>query len=252
MRIGLGCMRLTAVETIAAAVDAGVTIYDTARAYDGNEALLARALRGVDDARIVTKGGMGAGWAPDGRAKTIRADCEASLAALDGLSIDTYLIHAPDSRTPWSTSVRALARLQEDGLVRRIGVSNVNRLQLDEALELAPIAAVEVALSLQDDSALRGGVVERCDELGIMLLAHSPLGGPKRIGALARHGVSAELALCRRSSCRSRERPVRRRCGPPCALPLSRSTRGRAPRSKARSRSSGLRVSVRAAASLSS
>ena len=117
---------------------------------------------------------------PDGRAKAIRADCEASLAALDGLPIDLYLIHAPDPRTPWRTSVRALARLADEGLVRRVGLSNVNRRQLDEALELAPVAAVQVALSPFDDRALRGGVVERCDELGIALLAHSPFGGPRR------------------------------------------------------------------------
>src|SRR5437764_13357354 len=158
-----------ALETIAAAVDAGLTGFDTARSYGlgeddvgHNERLLARALRssGADArARIVTKGGMtrlGGGWVPNGRAKALRADCEASLAALDGLPIDLYLIHAPDPRTPWRTTVRALAKLLDDGLVRRIGVSNVNRRQLDEALELAPIAALEVGLSVFDDSALRG------------------------------------------------------------------------------------------------
>ena len=191
LRIGLGCMRLpaeSASETIAAAAEAGVTIFDTARAYDGNEELLARALRrcgAAETARIVTKGGMtrpGGAWVPDGRAKAILADCEASLAALDGLPIDLYLLHAPDPRTPWRTSVRALARVVEEGLVRRVGVANVNRHQLNEALELAPVAAVQVALSPFDDRAIRGGLVERCDELGIALLAHSPLGGPKRAG----------------------------------------------------------------------
>ena len=104
-----------ALATIAAAVEAGVTVFDTARAYGGNERLLARALRAcgaAGQARIVTKGGMarpGGAWVPDGRAKAIRADCEASLAALDGLPIDLYLLHAPDPRTPWRTSVRALA-----------------------------------------------------------------------------------------------------------------------------------------------
>ena len=58
------------------------------------------------------------------------------LAALDGLTIDLYLVHAPDPRTPWGTSVRALARLVDDGLVRSVGLSNVNRPQLDEALDV--------------------------------------------------------------------------------------------------------------------
>ena len=59
--------------------------------------------------------GPAAAWIPDGRAKAILADCEASLVALDGLEIDLYLLHAPDPRTPWRTSLRALARLQRAG-----------------------------------------------------------------------------------------------------------------------------------------
>jgi len=216
LRIGLGCMRLSteperdeesALETIAAAADAGMTVFDTARSYGlgeddlgHNERLLVRALRrsGADArARIVTKGGMtrvGGGWVPDGRAKALRADCEASLAALEGLPIDLYLIHAPDPRTPWRTSLRALERLVADGLVPHVGVSNVNRRLLDEALELAPIAAVQVALSPFDVGALRGGVVARCAEAGVAVIAHSPLGGPRRAPRLARNHALAEVA----------------------------------------------------------
>ena len=176
-------------ETIAAATATGITVFDTARAYGRgeaelghNERLLAAALRscGAEGrARIVTKGGMSrvaGGWVPDGRAKAILSDCEASLAALDGLAIDLYLIHAVDPRTPWRTSVRALARLVDAGMVRRVGLSNVNRSQLDEAVELAPVAAVQVALSPYDDRAIRGGIVECCTELGTAVIAHSPLG----------------------------------------------------------------------------
>jgi aryl-alcohol dehydrogenase-like predicted oxidoreductase len=209
-----------ALATVAAALASGVTVFDTARAYGRdsselghNERLLARAVHGygaADTVRIVSKGGMtraGRGWVPDGRAKAIRQDCEASLAALDGLPIDVYLLHAPDGHTPWGTSVRALARLVSDGLVRRIGLSNVNRAQLDQALALAPITAVELAVSVFDDSAVRGGLIERCDEAGIAVIAHSPLGGPNRAARAAgrdpalteaaeRHGASpAEVAL---------------------------------------------------------
>jgi aryl-alcohol dehydrogenase-like predicted oxidoreductase/predicted kinase len=216
LRIGLGCMRLStdadrdeerALATIAAAVDAGVTVFDTARAYGHgeaelghNERLLARALRRsgtAEKARIVTKGGMSRvddAWVPDGRAKTIRADCEASLAALDGLPIDVYLVHAPDPRTPWRTTVRALGRLVEEGFVSRVGLSNVNRTQLDEALALAPIAAVQVSLSPYDSGALRGGVVARCADAGITVIAHSPLGGPRRAGGLARRQPLRDIA----------------------------------------------------------
>jgi aryl-alcohol dehydrogenase-like predicted oxidoreductase/predicted kinase len=217
LRVGLGCMRMSteqdrdevhAGDTVAAAVGAGITVFDTAHAYGRNarelghnERLLADALRrcgGDRTARVITKGGMtraGGAWIPDGRAKAIVRDCEASLAALDGLTIDVYLIHAPDPRTPWRTSVRGLARLLDEGVVRRVGVSNVNRRQLDEALEIVPISAVEVALSVNDDTALRGGIVDRCVDLGIALIAHSPLGGPRRARALAQNERLAQVAV---------------------------------------------------------
>src|SRR5262249_54802941 len=106
-------------------------------------------------------------------------------------------IHAPDPRTPWRTSLRALARLAEEGLAKRVGVSNVNRMQLDEALDLAPIAAVQVALSPFDDRAVRGGVLERCEEAGVEVIAHSPLGGPRRAPSLARQEVLTRIATAR-------------------------------------------------------
>jgi aryl-alcohol dehydrogenase-like predicted oxidoreductase len=193
-------------ETIAAAANAGITVFDTAHAYgDGaaygqNERLLSRALRacGADRrAWIVTKGGMtrvANVWIPDGRAKAIRADCEGSLAALDGLPIDLYLLHAPDPRTPWPTSVRALARLLDEGLIAHAGLSNVNHHQLQEALDMVEVTAIEVALSVVDDRAVRGGLVEFCAERGIAVIAHSPLGGPRRARAVARRPELVEVA----------------------------------------------------------
>jgi aryl-alcohol dehydrogenase-like predicted oxidoreductase len=194
-------------ETITAAVAAGVTVFDTARAYGRddtelghNERLLASALHesgAHTRARIVTKGGMtrpGGAWIPDGRAKSILSDCEASLEALDGLAIDLYLLHAPDPRTPWRTSLRALGRLLDERLVGHVGLSNVNRPQLEEALELIPITAIEVALGPLDDRPVRAGLVERCADRGIAVIAHSPLGGPRRAGGLARRQSIAEVA----------------------------------------------------------
>ena len=198
------------IATITAAADAGIAIFDTAHAYGvdetaagHNERLLARALRecGADSrVRIVTKGGMtrtGGGWVPDGRARAILADCEASLAALDGLGIDLYLIHAPDPRTPWKTSVRALARLLDEGAVRHVGLANVNRPQLEEAADLVEVTAIQVALSALDDSAVRGGLVDFCTERGIALIAYSPLGGPRRVRSLARRQELVDVAQAR-------------------------------------------------------
>ena len=215
-RIGMGCMRLstqrdrdedTAVATIHAALDGGATVFDIARAYalddterGHNERLLARALASHPlggRARVVTKCGMarpGGAWRADGRARSIAADCEESLHALGGRPIDLLLLHAPDPRVPFATSVRALASLVERGLVRRIGVCNVNRGQLNEALELAPLTAVEVALGAGDDEALRGGVVSLALERGLWVLAHAPFGGPERARRLARDPALGQAA----------------------------------------------------------
>ena len=177
----------------------GCSSFDTARAYGDAERLLGDALAAHpagERALVVTKGGMArpdGQWRPDGRAATLRRDCEASLAALRR-PIDLYLVHAPDPRVSWATTVRALARLLDDGLVRAIGVSNVTLGQLDQALALAPITAVQVGFSLLDDLPVRSGVLERCRERALTLIAHSPLGGPRRARALLASPLLRELA----------------------------------------------------------
>jgi aryl-alcohol dehydrogenase-like predicted oxidoreductase/adenylate kinase family enzyme len=216
MRIGLGCMRLStelasdeprALATLTAALDAGVALFDTARAYAAsevdlghNERLIAKAWRAratVPVARVVTKCGMrrdGEAWIPDGRAKRIADDIAASMEALGGVPIDVLLLHAPDPRVPLTTAGRALARAHEVGIVRAVGVSNVSRKQLEEVAAHAPISAVEVALGAYDDLAIRSGVVAYCVERGIEVFAHAPLGGPERAARLARDPVLAAVA----------------------------------------------------------
>jgi aryl-alcohol dehydrogenase-like predicted oxidoreductase len=194
--IGVGCMRVTSAAPIVAALQAGATLLDTARAYGDSERLVAEALATWGGDRraitVVTKGGMRVpGWIPDGRARTLRADAEASLAILGGSALDVLLLHAPDPAVPLATSVRALDALRRDRLARRIGLSNVNVKQLREALDLAAIDVVEAALSPYDDEAVRGGLVSECERRGILFLAHSPLGGPKRAARLD----AAEAAL---------------------------------------------------------
>lgn len=184
-----------------------MTVFDTARSYDGpggeprgNEQHLARLLRAYGaerPLRVVTKGGMrreGAAWIPDGRAKAILGDCEASLAALNGVPIDLYLLHAPDPATTWQTSLRALVRVLDEGMVRRVGMANVTRVQLEAAAATLPITAVEVALNPFDDSRLRDGTVALCGERGITVIAHSPLGGPRRVALLPRRARLREVA----------------------------------------------------------
>jgi aryl-alcohol dehydrogenase-like predicted oxidoreductase/histidinol phosphatase-like enzyme/predicted kinase len=198
--IGLGCMRLSteldrddanSIAVLHAAFDADVTLLDTADAYcwddserGHNERLIARALStwSGDRSRITvaTKGGMtrpDGRWELDGRAKHLKAACEASCRALGVDRIDLYQLHAPDPRTPLSTSVRALAQLKRDGRIGAIGLCNVTVGQIEEARRITDIDAIQVEASLWHDAAFLGGGVHYCVTNRLTLLAHRPLGG---------------------------------------------------------------------------
>ncbi len=195
------------VAVIRAALDAGATLLDTSDAYcrdeeeiGHNERLITRALDGWagDRARITvaTKGGMrrpNGAWVADGRARHLRDACEASRRALGADVIDLYQLHATDPKTPIETSVRALARLQDEGKVRDIGLCNVTVSQVRTAQAEIAIASVQVSLSPLDDENLRNGVAEYCRDNGIRLIAYRPLGG-ERVKLLARDLVLSRIA----------------------------------------------------------
>src|SRR6185503_5853489 len=122
----------------------------------------------------------------DGRARHLVEACEASLRALSVSMIDLYQLHAPDPRTPFATSVRALAAVQRAGLARSIGLCNVSVPQIEQARGIVEIASVQVRLHAFDAESLESGVVEYCARNGIRLIAHTPLGGPKGARALRR------------------------------------------------------------------
>lgn len=215
--IGLGGMPLSAegrpdraraVRTVHAALDAGVTLLDTADAYclghdevGHNERLLTEALAswGGDRARVVlaTKGGHTRppddSWALDGSREHLRAACEASLQALGTDAIDLYQLHRPDPRMPYEESVGALEELRAEGKVRAVGISNADAGQIRLAASITPLAAVQNELSPASRSSLPE--VALCAELGIAFLPWSPLGG---IGAAAdlgqEHGAFGEVA----------------------------------------------------------
>jgi aryl-alcohol dehydrogenase-like predicted oxidoreductase/histidinol phosphatase-like enzyme/predicted kinase len=195
------------VAVIRAALDAGATLLDTADAYclddrdvGHNERMIAQALAGWpgDCARITvaTKGGMRRpkrAWVSDGRAKHLREACEASRRALGVETIDLYQLHAVDPKTPIETSVRALARLQEQGKIRDVGLCNVTVSQIQAAQSIVAIASVQVSLSPLDDENLRNGVAEYCRDNGIRLIAYRPLGG-ERVKRLTRDHVLFRIA----------------------------------------------------------
>lgn len=191
-----------------AAFDTGVTLLDTADAYcwddserGHNERLIARALATWPGDRsqisVATKGGItrpDGRWEPDGRAKHLVAACEASRRALGAESIDLYQLHVPDPRVPLATSVRALAGLKRDGLIRGIGLCNVTVGQIEEARAITDIDAVQVELSLWHDEHFLSGVAAYCVAQQLRLLAHRPLGGRRALSRTAKHPVLREVA----------------------------------------------------------
>jgi pyridoxine 4-dehydrogenase len=175
------------VATVHAALDAGVTLIDTALAYTRPgiesyaEQVIARALRGLTTGRplVATKGGhwrRGDSFPVDGRPGTLRAHCEISLRALEVDRIDLYQLHHVDPQVPLPDSVGALGQLRQEGKIAAIGLSNVTVTQLDEALAVAKIATVQNRLSCSDPGDLP--VALACAERNIAYLAYSPFGGP--------------------------------------------------------------------------
>ena len=196
------------IEVLHAAFDAGVDFLDTSDAYcwdasetGHNERLIARALASWNGDRsrisVATKGGLtrpNGLWVPDGRAKHLAAACEASLRALNVARIPLYQLHAPDPRTPLTTSVRALEALRRDGLVEAIGLCNVNVAEIEEARTAGEIAAIQVALSPWNDDNVLNGVLEYCVAHQLRLLAFRPLGGAKERRRVANEAVLSETA----------------------------------------------------------
>ena len=229
--IAIGCMRLSTaadrdeargIEVLHAALDAGVTLFDTANAYcldatetGHNERLIARALaawRGDrSGVRIATKGGLTrpeGRWEADGRARALTAACESSLIALGVERIDLYQLHAPDPRVPLATSVRALHALRRRGLIDGVGLCNVTVGQIEEAQRITGVDAVQVELSLWHDHNVLSGVVEFCTANGIPLLAYRPLGW-----SAASSSTGRDRSRARAPRRRSRVHAVRDRAG---------------------------------------
>lgn len=176
------------VRTIHAAIDAGVTLIDTAHAYTTldepthNESIVRRALAGYPGAErvlVATKGGhWRAGYTEfpiDGRPATLRAHLEASLAALGVERIGLYQLHHPDPAVPVEESVGALAEFQAEGLIELIGVSNFSRELVDRARTVAQIVSVQNYFSPFETRDLE--LIGYLAQESIAYLPYSPLGG---------------------------------------------------------------------------
>jgi aryl-alcohol dehydrogenase-like predicted oxidoreductase len=220
--IGLGGMPMSiegrpdrerSITTIHAALDAGVTLIDTADAYHlhadevgHNEELIAEALRtwhGDSSAVLVaTKGGHlrpGDGsWTLNGRPEYLKQAAQESARRLGVEAIGLYQFHRPDPDVPYEESVGALAELLDAGTIRLAGISNANPEQIRLAQEV--LGGRLASVQNQYSPAFRSSQPELdlCAELGIAFLPWSPLGGIARAGELGdRFAPFAEVAQTR-------------------------------------------------------
>ena len=195
--IGLGCMGMSAfygatdepeaLRTIQRALDLGCNLLDTSDMYGPhtNERLIGGAIAARrDEVFLATKFGIRlepgeAGGAPkrsiDGSPAYVRAACEASLGRLGVDHIDLYYQHRVDPRTPIEETVGAMAELVAEGKVRHLGLSEASAETIRRAQAVHPIAAVQSEYSLWTRD-LDEEILPTLDELGIALVAYSPLG----------------------------------------------------------------------------
>jgi aryl-alcohol dehydrogenase-like predicted oxidoreductase len=177
-----------AAATLHAAVDAGVTLIDTADAYHWhagevghNETLIARTLGDRDDVLVATKGGRGrpgdGSWTVDGRPEHLVRACEASLRRLRTGAIGLYQLHKPDPAVPWTDSVGALRTLLDSGKIRAAGISNVTVEQIRAAQQILGADLVSVQNRFSPAARADAATVALCAELGLAFLPWSPLGG---------------------------------------------------------------------------
>lgn len=191
--IGLGCMGMSefygssdeaqSLETLRHALDTGVYFWDTADIYGPhkNEVLVGRALQGVRDRVVLaTKFGVvrnndGEFIGINGRPEYVRQACEASLKRLAVDRIDLYYQHRVDPETPIEETVGALARLVEQGKIGHIGLSEASAETLRRACGIHPITALQTEFSLWSRD-IEDEILPACRELGVGVVAYSPLG----------------------------------------------------------------------------
>ncbi len=160
----------TAIATIHAAIDQGITLIDTAQAYRTSETTIGRALKGGYRQRCFLATKASRDFSPAG----IRSAMEDSLRALGVDSVDLYQIHSWPGEDALAPAMEAMARLRDEGKTRYIGVSNFSAGQMQQALEIARYRSNQPRYNLFDRE-IEAEDIPFCAEAGIGVLVHSPL-----------------------------------------------------------------------------
>jgi aryl-alcohol dehydrogenase-like predicted oxidoreductase len=167
------------IATIHRALELGITFLDTAEMYGrgANEELVGRAIKGKRDRFVVATKFIGAfsDRRPDGRPEYIRTAIEGSLQRLGTDHVDLYYQHRVDPETPIEETVGAMAELVAAGKVRHLGLSEASAQTIRRAHAVHPITALQSEYSLWTRD-LEGDILDTLRELGIGLVAYSPLG----------------------------------------------------------------------------
>ena len=159
-----------AIATIHAAIEHGITLIDTAQGYMTSEATLGKALKNGYRERCFIATKVSRDYSRQG----IRSAMEDSLRALGVDYVDLYQIHHWDDRYPLDEMMETMARLQEEGKTRYIGVSNFDAGQMAQALEIAHFLSNQPPYNLIDRQ-IEAEDIPFCEREGIGILAHSPL-----------------------------------------------------------------------------
>lgn len=168
---GMGLVdEATAISTVHAAIDHGITLIDTAQAYRTSEVTLGKALRNGYRDRCFLATKVSGDYSPAG----MRSAIENSLRDLAVDYVDLYQIHSWKAEYPVEASMATMVRLQEEGKIRYIGVSNYNAAQMAQALQTAPVQANQPRYNLFDRG-IEAEDIPFCARNGIGILAHSPL-----------------------------------------------------------------------------
>ena len=220
-RLGFGAMRLTgkgiwgeprdvreAIAVLRRAVALGVNLIDTADSYgpEVSERIIAEALYPYPPGLVIaTKAGLERPgpdrWKPNGRPEHLRAACEGSLRRLKLERIDLYQLHRIDPEVPFADQLGTFKRMQQEGKVRHVGLSEVSVGEIERARKIVPIVSVQNRYSPTDRQ--HESVLDHAEREKMAFLPWYPLGAgaalrpgsPLARVAARRHATPAQVAL---------------------------------------------------------